>query len=204
MELEKQMMSRVLIGLIVMSGLLLQGCANTARYDRDAASSTTETGIGSAELRIAAEELANMMLADDDIDALTSGSRPVMAVFGVIDFTGDDLDLAGINSNLLNKLNQSGRFRFANADELVTQNNKLGASLYDLVEQPTTASRLADSMNADLLLVGEVTRIIRNQPTRKQIFYRVGLKLLDASSGEFVWSRTQELLRSEKAIIYGI
>ena len=53
-------------------------------------------------------------------------------------------------------------------------------------------------------MVGEISNIIRTEPKQKKVFYRVSLKLLEQDTGQYIWQQQQELLKSEKNIVYGI
>ncbi len=198
------MTKQILLYCVILTGLTLQGCTNTIDYGTESTEVTKQLDLDAASLQDAATKMVAQMLENAEIEKATQNKRPVLAVFGVIDFTGDNIDLARINSNILNKLNQSNRFRFSSAQDLIQANNRLNPDLYDLVEQSSTANELATTLKADFFLIGEVSKVIRKKPTTKEISYRLTLKALSTANGEFIWQEKQEFLRSEKDIIYGI
>ena len=184
--------------------VLLQGCTNTVKYDDKPASKTVENDSSKDELTQITAKLLDHMLADSQLKAATRGKRPMMAVFGVINFSADDVDLAGINGQIYNQLNDSQRFRFTNANALAKQSAELNLNLHDFAEDPKTTQLLAKPVGADYLLVGEIRNIIRTQPKVKLVFYRISLRLLDTKSGQFIWEKQEEMLRSQKKIVYGV
>lgn len=198
-------MKRILIlGLAIVATLLSQGCANTVDYDKRIATSRIKTNLTTDDLKRNVGKMIDNMSADSGVMSATKGTRPVLAVFGVIDFTNDKVDLAGINGHVLNSLNQSNRFRFSDPEALIAASSNLENSLYDLVEQDSVAAKLANALDADFILVGEISNVVRTKPKIKQVYYRITLKLLDANTGTFIWQDQNELLKLEKSVIYGI
>lgn len=198
------MNKKLLMSCTIAATLIFQGCANTIKYDDKPASKTVEKGVDSNQLSASSLEMVESLLNSDEVKKATKGTRPLIAVFGMIDFTADKLDLATINGHIYGKLDKANRFRFADPNQLAAKSKDLTGSLYDLVEDGKTGQTLAQSLDADYMLVGEISNVIRTQPKTKQVFYRVTLKLLDSKKGEFVWQDKTEFLKSEKNIIYGI
>ena len=186
------------------SALLMQGCTNTINYDDKPASKTVKSELSDQKLEQVTTELLDAMLDDAEVKKATKSRRPVLAVFGVIDFTADKVDLAKINGQIYNQLSDSNRFRLSDANALANKSAELDLNLYDLVGDPKTTQKLAQPLDANYLLVGEISNVIRTKPKLKQVYYRVSLKLLDEKTGKFLWHEKQELLKSEKKIIYGI
>ncbi|MDY6922291.1 MAG: hypothetical protein SV765_18985 [Pseudomonadota bacterium] len=184
--------------------LALAGCANTVKYDESIAGGTTRTQTDDGTISNAVNSMLEAMLADSQVQAATRSARPMLAVFGLINFTYDPVDLAAVNSQLMNTLSETNHFRFADQAAMTAASEQWKDNLYQLFEQPASGQQLAQAVDADYLLVGEISNLIRTEPKTKKVFYRVGLKLLDANSGEFLWQGKRELLKSEKDIIYGI
>ncbi len=130
--------------------------------------------------------------------------RPMLAVFGLINFTYDKLDLATINGQIMNELNKVNRFRFSDQGLMSQESEKWKESLYQLFEEPASGLDLAKAVDADYLLVGEISNLIRTEPKTKKVYYRITLKLLDRKKGDYIWQEQRELLKSEKNIVYGI
>lgn len=184
--------------------LILQGCTNTIKYDDKPASKTVEQELGVETLQSSTLSMMENMLSDSKVKKITQSSRPMMAVFGMINFTSDPIDLASINSQLMNELNKSNRFRYVALDTLGQASMEWQGRLYMLFEEPASAKQFADAVNADYLLIGEISNIIRTSPNTKRVYYRLTLKLLDKSKGAFIWLDQRELLKSEKSIVYGV
>lgn len=198
------MIRKILIAAVSMAALAMQGCTNTTDYGIATAPQTEKVDLDSFALQQAAITMSSQLINDPEIIKAGLGKRPVLAVFGVIDFTGDNIDLAQINSNILSTFNKANRFRFVSAEDVIRENNRLNPDLYDLVEKAETADGMGDALDADFLIVGDISKVITRQPTLKQVHYRLKLKALDTAKGDFVWQQSQEMLVSEKDIVYGI
>ncbi|MCK5790513.1 MULTISPECIES: penicillin-binding protein activator LpoB [unclassified Ketobacter] len=183
---------------------MFQGCTNTVKYDDTPASKTVQKEVGADTISNNATAMLDAMLLDPEVQKATKSSRPKLAVFGLINFTYDKLDLAAINGQLMNELNKANRFRFSDQEDMSAESEKWKDSLYQLFEDPASGQSLATAVAADYLLVGEISNVIRTQPKQKKVFYRLSLKLLDQSNGETIWREQRELLKSEKNIVYGI
>ena len=198
------MTKKLIMGCAILTSLIFQGCTNTVKYDDTPAAKTVQKNVSAEAISDNAVSMLEGMLEDTDVEKATKSSRPKLAVFGLINFTYDKLDLAAINGQLMNELNKVNRFRFTDQSAMSQESEKWKDSLYQLFENPANGQSLATSVSADYLLVGEISNVIRTAPKQKQVFYRVTLKLLDQSSGEYLWQEQRELLKSEKNIVYGI
>ncbi|MEC8811576.1 MAG: hypothetical protein VXY23_09700 [Pseudomonadota bacterium] len=198
------MTKKIAMSCAILASLIFQGCTNTVKYDDTPASKTVQKEVGADTISNNATAMLDAMLLDPEVQKATKSSRPKLAVFGLINFTYDKLDLAAINGQLMNELNKANRFRFSDQEDMSAESEKWKDSLYQLFEDPASGQSLATAVAADYLLVGEISNVIRTQPKQKKVFYRLSLKLLDQSNGETIWREQRELLKSEKNIVYGI
>ncbi len=198
------MTKKIAMSFAILASLMFQGCTNTVKYDDTPASKTVQKEVGADTISNNATAMLEAMLLDPEVQKATKSSRPKLAVFGLINFTYDKLDLAAINGQLMNELNKANRFRFSDQEDMSAESEKWKDSLYQLFEDPASGQSLATAVAADYLLVGEISNVIRTQPKQKKVFYRLSLKLLDQSNGETIWREQRELLKSEKNIVYGI
>ncbi len=198
------MTKKIAMSCAILASLMFQGCTNTVKYDDTPASKTVQKEVGADTISNNATAMLEAMLLDPEVQKATKSSRPKLAVFGLINFTYDKLDLAAINGQLMNELNKANRFRFSDQEDMSAESEKWKDSLYQLFEDPASGQSLATAVAADYLLVGEISNVIRTQPKQKKVFYRLSLKLLDQSNGETIWREQRELLKSEKNIVYGI
>ena len=198
------MTKKIAMSCAILASLMFQGCTNTVKYDDTPASKTVQKEVDADTISNNATAMLEAMLLDPEVQKATKSSRPKLAVFGLINFTYDKLDLAAINGQLMNELNKANRFRFSDQEDMSAESEKWKDSLYQLFEDPASGQSLATAVAADYLLVGEISNVIRTQPKQKKVFYRLSLKLLDQSNGETIWREQRELLKSEKNIVYGI
>ena len=198
------MNTRILTSLALCAGLALTGCTNTIKYDSAPVAPAVTNDITVETLQQSTGSMIAAMVENPGVQDATRSKRPVLAVFGLVDFTGEGVDIAALNSDILNELNKTARFRFADSANLSEASQQQNPDLYTLLESPAAAQSLTEAVNADYLLIGEVSKVIRTQPTLKETFYRVSLKLVDPQGKTFVWEEKREFLKSQKKIVYGV
>lgn len=198
------MISRGLTGLALCMALALTGCTNTIKYDTAPVDKPVTHQIDTSTLQQSTRSMISAMVNNPQVLATLQSKRPVLAVYGLVDFTGEGVDIASLNNDIFSELNKSARFRFADSASLGRASQQQGSNLYDLLESPQAAQPLTQAVSADYLLIGEVSKIIRTQPTLKETFYRVSLKLVDPNSNTFMWEEKREFLKGQKKIVYGV
>lgn len=197
-------MSTSRLSTIALGSLLaLAGCTNTIQYDATAKAPTISRTLDIGTLEQSTASMIDAMFADPDVIAATESRRPVLAVYGLVDLTGEQMNVTGLNNDLYAELNKAARFRYADSSRLGSGSTQ-HADLYDLLESPQAAQPLTNAANADYLLIGAVSKVIRTQPHLKETFYRVSLKLVDPKDKTFLWEEKREFLKSQKKIVYGV
>ena len=192
-------------GLAVIAGLAVTGCTNTIKYDNaPIANQSTVQQVGLEQFEKSTDSMLASMLDDADVQAVSHAKRPMLAVYGMTDITSENIDTAALNSRIMTALDKSSRFRFVKDADLSKAVSNLNPNPYDLEEQPDAAKPLTSAVDADYLLIGQISRIIRAQPNVRDVFYRVTLKLVDPRNNKFVWQEQREFLKSEEKTIYGI
>ena len=192
------------IGLALCAALALTGCTNTIKYDSAPVSEAVVHDIDVNALQQSTTSMISAMVSNPQVLQATKAKRPVLAVFGLVDFTGEGVNITALNNDIYTELNKSARFRFADSSRLSQASQQQQSDLYQLLESPQAAQPLMSAVDADYLLIGEVSKVIRTQPSLKETFYRVSLKLVDPSGKEFMWEEKREFLKSQKKIVYGI
>jgi TolB-like protein len=148
--------------------------------------------------------MVSALIESPEVKQAVGDKRPVVAVFGLVDLTSEGVDIASLNSGILNDLNRAARFRFADSAALGDANEQLNPNLYDLLENPAASKGLSQAVSADYLLIGEISNLVRTHPQSKEVYYRVSLKLVDAQSDQFLWQENREFLKSQKKVVHGI
>ncbi|HVL00676.1 MAG TPA: hypothetical protein VM553_12730 [Dongiaceae bacterium] len=195
---------RLLSALLLGTGLLLSACTNTIKYDSKPVKPATKTNINLTEFQKATQSMVNSMLQSAPVLDVTRNQRPKLAVFGLVDFTGEDIDITALNNGMFSQIGQAARFNFADPAALTKADQAESPNRYDLLEDPAASRTITQAVGADYLLIGEVSNVIRSQPQQKEVWYRLSLKLVDERNGRFLWQERREFLKSQKKIIYGI
>lgn len=192
-----------LLGVAVFA-LGIQGCANTIQYGEATRAETIQTEIGISELQMATQRLSTKMLAYPPVRETTDKRRPTVAIDSITNHTGSSLDTSPMTAIVFEELTNSGKFRFANPDE-VRASREAAKDLLDYGATTTKAAqKMGQQVNADWVVYGSLVDIIRIKPTHKEVYYRIKLELVDTSSGELIWQDEHEILKSQRKAIYGI
>lgn len=197
-------MKQGILAAVLGTGLLLAGCTNTIKYDDAPIKKAVSTGISQTEFQKSTQAMVSAMLQSPGVQNATRNSRPKLAVFGLMDFTSENIDIKALNNGMFAQIGQSARFNFADPAALAKADQQQNPNRYELLENPAASKALSDAVGADYLLVGEISNVVRTQPTLKEVYYRVSLKLVDEKSGQFLWQENREFLKSQKKIVYGI
>lgn len=192
-----------LLGVAVFA-LGIQGCANTIQYGEATRAETIQTEIGISELQTATQRLTNKMLSYPPVKETTDTRRPTIAIDSITNHTGSSVDTSPMTAIVFEELTNSGKFRFASPDDVRASRE----AAKDLLDYGATTDKAAQQMgqqvNADWVVYGSLVDIIRTKPTHKEVYYRIKLELLEASSGQVIWHDEHEILKSQRKAIYGI
>lgn len=192
------------LAALLLAATLLPACTNTIKYDDQSLQKAVTNSIGLDQFQKSTQSMVDSLLTSPGVQNATRGQRPRLAVFGLVDFTGENIDIQALNNGMFSQLGQSARFNFADPASLTRADQQQKPNRYDLLEDPAAARALSQAVSADYLLVGEISNIVRTQPAEKQVWYRVSLKLVDTRNNRFLWQENREFLKSQKKIVYGI
>ncbi|MEW5800759.1 MAG: penicillin-binding protein activator LpoB [bacterium] len=180
-------------------GLALFGCPTTVQYGDPGAVDTMTLDFGSTDLQTIAEKMVQSLL----VSPVLGDKRPVLFVSQVKNKTAEHIDTKSITDSISTALLKSGKVRFTAASEI----NK------DLLEQleyqqnaglvnPATQKQFGKQIGADYMLYGEITSINKSAGRKKDVYYKITLKLADIESGIIEWADEKEIRKgSQKAFL---
>jgi hypothetical protein len=198
-----------LLSLSLLTGLFaanLVGCAGTAlsdpvvRFDRqvnygDAKAVELVTNeFGSSDLQMIAEKMTGGLLETGIFQG-----RPTVTISTVKSKTSEYIDTTNIMNSIQTTLVKSGKVRFTRSinemqtgvDELQRQNQS------GLYKQSSTA-KVGQMTAAKYSLEGELTSIVKQNNTTKDVFYKFTLKMFDVQEGTIEWQDEKEIRKTTK------
>ncbi len=186
------------------AALLLAGCQNLSspviRFDRqvnygDAKGVELVTNeFGSTDLQMIAEKLTGSLLETGIFQG-----RPTVTISTVKNKTSEYIDTTNVMNSIQTALVKSGKVRFvrsikemqAGVDELQRQNQS------GLYKQSSTA-KIGNMTAAKYSMEGELTSIVKQSASTKDVYYKFTLKLFDVEEGTIEWQDEKEIRKTSQ------
>ena len=195
--------------LLALAGLavLATGCETNKvsspviRFDRQTTNYGDAKGVelvtnefGSTDLQMIAEKMTGSLLETGIFQG-----RPTVTISTVKNKTSEYIDTTNVMNSIQTALVKSGKVRFtrsinemqAGVDELQRQNQS------GLYKQNTTA-KVGQMTAAKYQLEGELTSIVKQNNTTKDVFYKFTLKMFDVQEGTIEWQDEKEIRKTTK------
>ena len=184
--------------------LLLAGCQNLSspviRFDRqvnygDAKGVELVTNeFGSTDLQMIAEKMTGSLLETGIFQG-----RPTVTISTVKNKTSEYIDTTNVMNSIQTALVKSGKVRFvrsikemqAGVDELQRQNQS------GLYKQNSTA-KIGNMTAARYSMEGELTSIVKQSASTKDVYYKFTLKLFDVEEGTIEWQDETEIRKTSQ------
>ena len=198
-----QTLSRnALLAALVAGTLTLAGCQNISspvvRFDRqvnygDAKAVELVTNeFGSSDLQLIAEKMTGSLLETGIFQG-----RPTVTISTVKNKTSEYIDTTNVMNSIQTSLVKSGKVRFVRSikemqqgvDELQRQNQS------GLYKQNTTA-KVGQMTAARYSMEGELTSIVKQSSSTKDVYYKFTLKLFDVQEGTIEWQDEKEIRKT--------
>ncbi len=200
----KKPFQRHLVWSLAAATLLLAGCQNLSspviRFDRqvnygDAKGVELVTNeFGSSDLQMIAEKMTGSLLETGIFQG-----RPTVTISTVKNKTSEYIDTTNVMNSIQTALVKSGKVRFvrsikemqAGVDELQRQNQS------GLYKQNSTA-KLGNMTAAKYSMEGELTSIVKQSASTKDVYYKFTLKLFDVEEGTIEWQDEKEIRKTSQ------
>lgn len=184
------------------ASLLLAACAtqsptvsgNVAYGDAKAVELVTNE-FGSTDLQAIAEAMARS-LAQSVAGAKT---RPTVTIAPVRNKTSEYIDTKSITDSIRVQVLKSGTMRFMTdiegmqnqTDELIRQNQ---SGLY----RKSSTAKVGQMEGARYRIEGNITSIVKQNSSVKDVYYKFSLILTDVESGSIEWADEKEIRKTSK------
>lgn len=198
-------MTKQLMIPLLLASLLLSACATgvkspVVRFDRqvnygDAKAVELVTNeFGSSDLQMIAEKMVGSLLETGIFQG-----RPTVTVSTVKNKTSEYIDTTNVMNSIQTALVKSGKVRFtrsinemqAGVDELQRQNQ---SGLY----KSKTTAKVGQMTAAKYSMEGELTSIVKQNSSTKDVFYKFTLKMFDVEEGTIEWQDEKEIRKTSK------
>lgn len=192
--------------VLFVASFVLAGCSTptvsspVVRFDRQVSYGDSKdvelvtNEFGSSDLQMIAEKMTGSLLETGIFQG-----RPTVTISTVKNKTSEYIDTTNVMNSIQTALVKSGKVRFtrsinemqAGVDELQRQNQS------GLYAQKSTA-KVGKMTAAKYSLEGELTSIVKQNNTTKDVFYKFTLKMFDVEEGTVEWQEEKEIRKTSK------
>ena len=188
-----------LLGLAV----LLGGCSNKVSYGDAQAVETTTVDFGSTDLQKIAGEMTESMLSSGAVAQITQGNRPIVFVESIKNKTSEHIDTESVTDSISTKLLNSGKFRFVDMDRVEAVRSQLDFQNNDELVNQNTAIQFGKMVGAQYMLYGNLSSIVKNAGSDKDVYYKMTMRLMDLETGLIEWADETEIRKQQEKSLLG-
>jgi len=197
------MKTRILLALVlvgVLAACTTKRTAPVVRFDRqvnygDAKAVELVTNeFGSSDLQLIAETMVGSLLETEVLQG-----RPTVTIATVRNKTSEYVDTTNVMSSIRTALTKSGKVRFvANINEMQNQVDELNRQNQSGLYKGTSTAKLGKMTAAKYRFEGELTSIVKQNSSTKDVFYKFTLNLFDNEEGTLEWADEKEIRKTSK------
>lgn len=186
------------------STLALSACQNLSspviRFDRqvnygDAKAVELVTNeFGSSDLQLIAESMVGSLLETEVLQG-----RPTVTIATVRNKTSEYIDTTNVMNSIRTALTKSGKVRFvANINEMQNQVDELNRQNQSGLYKTNTTAKLGKMTAAKYRFEGELTSIVKQNSSTKDVYYKFTLNLFDNEEGSLEWADEKEIRKTSR------
>ncbi len=193
-------------GVIVLLGLaaVLSGCANNVSYGDAQAVETKTVDFGSTDLQKIASDMVDSMMMSGSVAAITNSSRPIVFIDGIKNKTSEHIDTESITDTISTKMLNSGKFRFVDMDRVEDVRQQLQFQNNDQLVDKGSSVQFGKMVGAQYMLYGNLSSIVKEDGSDKDIYYKMTMRLMDIKSGLIEWADETEIRKEQSRSMFGL
>ncbi|MEG9357928.1 penicillin-binding protein activator LpoB [Vibrio cholerae] len=189
-----------LLGLAVILG----GCSNKVSYGDAQAVETVNVDFGSTDLQKIAAEMVDSMMMSGSVSAITRDGRPIVFVERIKNKTSEHIDTESITDTISTKMLNSGKFRFVDMDRVEAVRDQLNFQNNDELVNQGTAIQFGKMVGAQYMLYGNLSSIVKNAGSDKDVYYKMTMRLMDLQTGLIEWADETEIRKQQSKSLLGL
>ncbi|WPC73160.1 penicillin-binding protein activator LpoB [Vibrio porteresiae] len=193
-------------GLWAVLGLtvLLGGCANKVTYGDAQGVETVTADFGSTDLQKIAADMVDSMMMSGSVAAITHDKRPIVFVERIKNKTSEHIDTESITDSISTKMLNSGKFRFVDMDRVESVRQQLKFQNNDELVDQNSAIQFGKMVGAQYMLYGNLSSIVKNAGSDKDVYYKMTMRLMDLKTGLIEWADETEIRKQEQKSLFGL
>jgi len=135
---------------------------------------------------------------------LTQNKRPVIMVSRINNKTSEHIDTESITDSISNQLLRSGRFRFVDMTRVEDVKKQLNYQNNAGMVNPSKAIRFGRQVGAQYMLYGNLSSIVKNRGSNRDVYMKMTMRLMDLESGLIEWSDEKEIRKVQEKTLFGL
>ncbi|KJR39738.1 penicillin-binding protein activator LpoB [Vibrio navarrensis] len=193
-------------GVVALLGLavVLGGCSNKVSYGDAQATETTTIDFGSTDLQTIAGQMIDSMMMSGSVAAITRDQRPIVFVERIKNKTSEHIDTESITDTISTKMLNSGKFRFVDMDRVEAVREQLNFQNNDDLVNQSTAIQFGKMVGAQYMLYGNLSSIVKNDGSDKDVYYKMTMRLMDLETGLIEWADETEIRKQQSKRLLGL
>lgn len=197
MKMKKSVVA--LLGLAILIG----GCSNRVSYGDAQAVETVTADFGSTDLQKIAADMVDSMMMSGSVAVITRDVRPIIFVERIKNKTSEHIDTESITDTISTKMLNSGKFRFVDMDRVEAVREQLNFQNNDELVDQSTAIQFGKMVGAQYMLYGNLSSIVKNAGSDKDVYYKMTMRLMDLKTGLIEWADETEIRKQQSKSFLG-
>lgn len=189
-----------LLGLAVILG----GCSNKVTYGDAQSVESTTIDFGSTDLQTIAAEMVDSMMMSGSVAAITRDQRPIVFVERIKNKTSEHIDTESITDTISTKMLNSGKFRFVDMERVESVRQQLNFQNTDELVNQSAAIQFGKMVGAQYMLYGNLSSIVKNAGSDKDVYYKMTMRLMDLETGLIEWADETEIRKAQSKSLFGL
>lgn len=193
-------------GVIALLGLamILGGCSTKVSYGDAQEAETTTIDFGSTDLQKIAAEMTDSLLMSGSVAAITRDNRPIVFVERIKNKTSEHIDTESVTDTISTKMLNSGKFRFVDMERVESVRKQLNFQNNDELVNQSSAIQFGKMVGAQYMLYGNLASIVKQSGSKKDVYYKMTLRLMDLESGLIEWADETEIRKQQEKSLLGL
>ncbi|MGB0894806.1 MAG: penicillin-binding protein activator LpoB [Parashewanella sp.] len=198
-------MKNVKLILMIAAVLGLSACQSKVEYGDAQEVETVNADFGSTDLQGITNKMVDSMQSFPPVLMLTANNnRPIIFVDSIKNKTSEHIDTESITDSISNRLLRSGKFRFVDMTKVNAVRKQLNYQNNSGMVDPSTAIRLGRQIGAQYMLYGNLSSIVKQASGKKDVYYKMTMRLMDLETGLIEWSDEKQIRKSKTKSLFGL
>lgn len=194
---------KIAIFISLSLSVFLANCAGKVSYEDAGEVETVTTGFGSTDLQQSSITLVDSLLTNEHIVKTLEGRRPVLFIDGIKNKTSEHIDTESITDTISTKLINTGKFRFIDMTKVESVKQQYDYQTSGLVSEETSV-KVGKQIGAEYMLYGNISSIVKNDKSTKDVYMKITLKLMDIETGIIEWQGEKEIRKQNNKTLLGL